>query len=65
VSFLAFDVGCIECGEDSTVVGVFESKQEAIEAARERAKGEGDEPPFGYFSGGQHSVEVFNLGTVR
>lgn len=30
--YLVFDVGCIECGEDSCVVGVYKTKEEAENA---------------------------------
>lgn len=53
--WLAFDIGCLECEEDSGVVGIFETKEEA-EAACRRAK----ERQHGQV-GGQHSVQVFDL----
>ena len=31
--YLVFDIGCIECGEESGVVGVFGTKDEADHAA--------------------------------
>lgn len=31
--WLAFDIGCIECGEESAVVGVFSSPEDAKVAA--------------------------------
>lgn len=55
--YLTFDIGCIECGESSSVVGVYESREEAQAALAERAGNEHG----GYFSGGQHHVEVFEL----
>ena len=33
IRYLAFDVGCIECGEDSDVVGVYLTREEAEVAA--------------------------------
>jgi hypothetical protein len=30
--WLAFDIGCIECGEESSVIGVYATEAEAIEA---------------------------------
>ena len=56
MSWVAIDIGCIECGMPSGVIGVFDSKVEA-DAEVERWYDE-----FGGFTnGGQHSYEVFNL----
>lgn len=37
--YIAFDVGCIECGEASGLIGVYASKEEA-EAAADAARKE-------------------------
>jgi hypothetical protein len=53
--WLAFDVGCIECGEPSAVVGTFATEQEAraaADAAEERQQADWH---------GQHYFEVFDL----
>lgn len=53
--FVAFDIGCLECGESSGVVGVFGTKaeaQEAMEAARSRQAADWR---------GQHHFTVINL----
>lgn len=53
--YLAFDIGCIECGEPSGVIGVFAIEAEAQAAcdrAFERQKVDWH---------GQHSMEVYDL----
>ena len=56
--FLVFDIGCIECGESSDVVGIYETREMAEAVKVSRARGD----RFGnYFDGGQHIVEVFEL----
>ena len=47
--FVVVDIGCIECGEGTSILGAYSTREEA-EAAHEL----GD-----YFSGGQHSIECF------
>lgn len=56
--FLVFDIGCIECGESSAVVGIYDSREEADAAKVARADGDRD---GNYFAGGQHIVAVFEL----
>lgn len=53
--WLAFDVGCIDCGEASAVIGVYTTRVEA-EAACETAKQKQRADWHG-----QHSMEVFDL----
>ena len=50
--FLAFDVGCIECGESSAVIGVFKTEAEA-KVACDKAEAEQRANWTG-----QHSMEV-------
>lgn len=50
------DIGCIECGEDTEIVGVFESR-----TAANKAQENGPGKDGGYFSGGQHRVSVFDV----
>lgn len=52
--YLLFDVGCIECGESSDVVGVFTAREVAEAHAEKLNKDHG-------FTGGQHSYEIFEL----
>lgn len=54
-NYLVFNVGCIECGVSSNVVGIFNSKEKAENIARildENAS---------WREGGQNSYEVFEL----
>ncbi len=53
--YLAFDVGCIECGEESSVVGIFNTKEEAERACRKAEKKQEKNWT------GQHSFEVFKI----
>ena len=59
MNWLAFDIGCIECGEGSGVIGVYTTK-EAAEAAAKKAAEEQSKDWHG-----QHSMEVFELPAVQ
>lgn len=50
--YLAFDVGCIECGEESAVIGVYHTEAEA-QAACDTA----EEAQRAHWTG-QHSFQV-------
>lgn len=59
MSFLVFDVGCIECGESSTPLGVYATREEADKVANAHT-----DPKTSWGReewGGQHYVEVFDL----
>ena len=53
--YLVFDIGCIECGEESGVVGLYATLEEAIKARDDAAAGQERHWT------GQHSFEVFDL----
>jgi hypothetical protein len=53
--WLAFDIGCIECGEGSAVIGTYDTQEEADAACAVAA--EGQERNWS----GQHSMESFDL----
>ena len=53
--WLAFDIGCIECGEASAVIGIYATPQEAQAACDDAA----EEQARNWH--GQHSMEVFDL----
>ena len=55
MKWLAFDIGCIECGEESAVIGVYETIEEAA-AACERTK----EAQIKDWHG-EHHMKVFEL----
>lgn len=54
--WLAFDIGCIECGENSAVIGTYPTEEEARAAAESEAERQAADWH------GQHSMEVFDLG---
>ena len=53
--YLAFDIGCIECGESSAVVGVYDTKEEAENAAEKAREAQRNDWH------GEHSFEVFEI----
>lgn len=53
--WLAFDIGCIECGEPSAVVGVFDTRDGAKAAAKEARERQAADWH------GQHEFAVFDL----
>ncbi len=64
ILYLAFDIGCIECGEKSSVIGVYSTEVEAERAIKKYITNEPNK--FGTNWGrkewrGQHSCEVFKV----
>jgi len=57
MGYLLFNVGCIECGVSSNVVGVFETKEDAVKYANKLSEDEN----FYWREGGQNRYEVFDL----
>lgn len=55
--WLAFDIGCIECGEESGVIGIFATEAEARAAADAATVRQDDD------WGGQHHMRVFDLSS--
>ena len=53
--WLVFNVGCIECGVSSNVVGLYDSEEEANRVASVLNK------KHGWREGGQNDYEVFDL----
>lgn len=62
--WLVFDIGCIECGEESQPVGTYETREEA-----EKALNEYYNDPDGHWGRkgwhGQHDVEIFDLDNIE
>lgn len=56
--YVAVDIGCIECGETSAVLGIFESEVDANEACDEHSKRQEEH------WGGQHYFEVFGVPRI-
>lgn len=52
--WIVVDIGCIECGESSSIVGVFSSKERADTIVKTLLRKRG-------FIGGQHDYEAFEL----
>lgn len=55
--YVAVDIGCIECGEDSHVVGVFTSEELAAEANKKQIA-------FNEQWRGEHHFEVFPIDAI-
>lgn len=53
--FLLFNIGCIECGVSSNIVGVFANKESAESLAQKLSES------HSWRKGGQNSFEVFEL----
>ncbi len=53
--WLVMNIGCIECGVSSAIVGVFADKEKAESIAAECDKN------FSWREGGQNSFEVFEI----
>jgi len=56
--FVAVDIGCIECGEESAVLGVFTSEKVAEEVLWEHQKRQDENWR------GQHSFECFEIDGI-
>ena len=57
--WMVFNVGCIECGVSSNVVGFYSTEEEAKQIAQ------ACEDELHWREGGQNSFEVFNLVTPQ
>lgn len=53
--WLAFDIGCIECGEESAVIGVYMTRAEAETACNAQRVAQKNDWH------GQHEMQVFDL----
>ena len=53
--YIVVNIGCIECGVSSNIVGVFDNEEKANEIAKEFNK------KFSWREGGQNSFEVFEM----
>ncbi len=57
--YLAFDIGCIECSESSSVIGVYKTETEAEKAIEEYITGENTWGRKEW--NGQHECKVFEI----
>ena len=53
--YILVNIGCIECGVSSNIVGVFNSEEKANQLAKEF------DNKFEWREGGQNSFEVFEM----
>lgn len=56
MTFLVMNIGCIECGEASFVVGVFSTHSMAMQACKKL-----NHHPQATWTSGEHRFEVFGL----
>lgn len=56
---MVFNIGCIECGVSSNVVGVYQTQEEAARIA------EVCDAALNWREGGQNSFEVFDLSAPQ
>ncbi len=56
--YVVVDIGCIECGVSSKIVGVFASDEKAREVAK------ACQEKYDFREGGQNSFEVFLLPDI-
>jgi hypothetical protein len=70
LSYAVVDVGCIECGESTSVVSVCIDRERALKRLARYAAEKGETPDqvelvkrgwFVYFTGGKHVVEVLEV----
>ena len=57
--WIVVNIGCIECGVSSNIVGVFDDEARAKEIADKFDK------DFDWRQGGQNSFEVFPMPTIN
>jgi len=58
MKYIVVNIGCIECGVSSNIVGVFENKEKAELIAKKC------DNKFSWREGGQNSFEVFELPEI-
>lgn len=58
MSYLLFNIGCIECGVSSKIVGIFNTEKEALELSEELNKS------HRWRESGQNSFEVFKIPEI-
>ena len=62
--YLVFDIGCIECGEDSNAVGIFNTRKEAEASIKKYITNKPNENGRNWGRPewhGEHSVEIFEI----
>ena len=56
--YVLVDIGCIECGEESAVIGIYTSKKKAQRIRREHEKRQNES------WNGQHIFEIFEIDEI-
>ena len=57
--YILVNIGCIECGVSSNIVGVFDNEEKANKLAEEY------DTKFSWREGGQNSFKVFEIPELR
>ena len=57
--YVAVDIGCIECGEESSVIGIYTNKEEALKVTAEHEKRQGEK------WGGEHHFEIYEVPEIN
>ena len=55
MKYIVVNIGCIECGVSTNIVGVFDNKEKAESIAKQC------DDKFSWREGGQNSFEVFEM----
>lgn len=66
MSFVLVDIGCIECGEETSILGIYATLDDGLAAVKEQAvkhkqPASADGRSTGYFNYGQHSIELLEF----
>lgn len=57
--YVLVDIGCIECGEESEVIGIYTDEKEAKRVGKEHKKRQREH----WY--GQHSFEIFEIDEIN
>lgn len=57
--YVAVDIGCIECGEESSVIGIYTNKEEALKVTAEHKKRQGEK------WSGEHHFEIYEVPEIN
>jgi hypothetical protein len=56
--YIAMDIGCIECGQESACLGIFKEKELALNAIKEAESNFKDNLPYPW---GDHRFKLFEM----
>ena len=57
--YVVVDIGCIECGEPSHVIGIFTNREQAKAICKEH------ERKYDEYHSGQHEFQVFEIRKIN